>query len=250
MSAPRPASGSAVPPRRGLVIAVAVVAAVVAAVVVIRSARPTSAPRIAAAPPAIAPVSAPLSSAAAAAALPAAAAVGVGPSTVVDGVPMGYAHSPAGAEAAAVGFLRLDGALVAMSDDAASAAKRVIASSSAADALVADVVAKLDTLRKGYPGGTTLFRIGVLATRVAPSGPDRVRVEIWHVGVVSPPVGLPYEDWATQRYELVWERGDWRDAGEASTAGPRPLPEPQVSPSGPGQLEATLAGFAPVGVGR
>jgi hypothetical protein len=228
---------------------VAVVAALVAGVMATRAARPAP-PSIATAPPAIAPASTPPSSPAAAAALPAAAAVGVGPSTVVDGVPMGYAHSPAGAEAAAVGFLRLDGALVAMSDEAASAAKRVIASSSAADALVADVVAKLDTLRQGYPGGTTLFRIGVLATRVAPSGPDRVRIEIWHVGVVSPPVGLPYEDWATQRYELVWERGDWRDAGEASTAGPRPLPEPQVSPSGPGQLEASLAGFAPVGVGR
>jgi hypothetical protein len=163
---------------------------------------------------------------------------------------MGYAHSPAGAEAAAVGFLRLDSALVAMTDEAASAAKRVIASSSAADALVADVVAKLGALRKGYPGGATLYRIGVLATRVSPANADRVRVELWHVGVISPPAAVPYEEWTTQRYELVWERDDWRVAGEASTPGPRPLPLPRGEPSGPGQLEAALAGFGPVGVTR
>jgi hypothetical protein len=235
---------------------VVVVAAVVGVVVAIRSARPAPVPATAtaaaaSAPAAIAPASASPSPPAPGASSPAPApAVGVGPSTVVGGVPMGYAHSPAGAEAAGVAFLRLDGSLVAMSDEAASAAKRVIASSSAADGLVADVVAKLDALRKGYPGGTTLYRIGVLATRVSPAGPDRVRVELWHVGVVSPPAALPYEDWATQRYELVWERNDWRDAGEASTPGPRPLPQPQVNPSGPGQLEAALAGFGPLGTSR
>lgn len=174
----------------------------------------------------------------------------VGPTTLVGGVPMGYAHNPAGAEAAAIEFLRLDQALVAMSDDEASAAKRVVTSSSAADALVADLVAKLGALRTGYPGGTTLFRVGVLATRVSPAGADRVRVEVWHVGVVSPPNALPYEDWTTQRYELVWESDDWRIAGEASTPGPRPLPLPAASPSGPGQLESALAGFGPAGVIR
>jgi hypothetical protein len=163
---------------------------------------------------------------------------------------MGYAHSPAGAEAAAVGFLRLDGALVAMSDQDASAAKRVIASSSAAEGLVADVVAKLGALRKGYPGGATLYRIGVVATRLSPANADRVRAELWYVGVVSPPGAVPYEEWTTQRYELVWERNDWHDAGEAATPGPRPLLLPGANPSGPGQLEAGLAGFGPVGVGR
>lgn len=175
---------------------------------------------------------------------------GAGPTAVVDGVAMGYAHSPAGAEAAAVGFLRLDSALVGMSDEAASAAKRVIASSGVAEALVADVVAKLGALRKGYPGGVTLYRIGVLASRVTPASADRVRVELWHVGVISPPAAMPYEEWSTQRYELVWERDDWRVAGEASTPGPRPLPLPRAEPSGPGQLEAALAGFSPVGVAR
>ena len=160
---------------------------------------------------------------------------------------MGYAHTPAGAEAAGVAFLRLDQALVAMEDEAAAAAKRVIASAATADALAADVVARLGTLRKGYPGGSTLYRVGVLASRLSPLNADRVRVEIWHVGVVSPPGAVPYQDWSTQRYELVWERGDWRVAGEASTPGPRPLSLPRAEPSGPGQLEAALAGFTPVG---
>lgn len=181
---------------------------------------------------------------------PSPAPAAVGPTTVVGGVAMGYAHSPAGAEAAAVGFLRLDSALVGMSDEAASAAKRVIASSGAAEALVADVVAKLGALRNGYPGGATLYRIGVLASRVTPASADRVRVELWHVGVISPPAAMPYQEWSIQRYELVWERDDWRVAGEASTSGPRPLPLPRAESSGPGQLEAALAGFGPVGVAR
>ena len=182
--------------------------------------------------------------------LPPTATAAVGPTTVVGGVPMGYVQSPAGAEAAAVGFLRLDEKLVGMNDEAATAVKRVIAASSSANALAADLVAKLAALRKGYPGGTTTYRIGVLATRVTPATADRVRVELWHVGVISPPGVIPYEDWNTQRYELVWERDDWRVAGEASTPGPRPLSLPRPDPSGPGQLEASLSGFLPAGVGR
>ncbi len=232
--------------RSTVVVALVATVAVAATVLAFRGGDRTAAPVVPAgvATPAVSSPPAPTVS------LPSTAPAGVGPTTMVGGVPMGYAHSPAGAEAAAIGFLRLDAALVAMSDQGASAAKRVIASSSAADGLVADVVAKLASLRKGYPGGATLYRIGVLATRVSPSGPDRVRVELWHVGVVSPPGALPYEDWNTQRYELVWERNDWRDAGEASTPGPRPLPLPRTDPSGPGQLEAALAGFGPVAAAR
>ena len=238
-SANGPAGGLSSP-----VVAAAVAAAVVIATVVLigRGDRESPAPTPPAAtppppPPGVFPPSPP-------------PPAGAGPTTVVDGVAMGYAHSPAGAEAAAVGFLRLDSALVGMSDEAASAAKRVIASSGAAEALVADVVAKLGALRKGYPGGATLYRIGVLASRVSPANADRVRVELWHVGVISPPAAMPYEEWATQRYELVWERDDWRVAGEASTPGPRPLPLFRGEPSGPGQLEAALVGFGPVGVAR
>lgn len=240
-------SRSATGPAGGLsspVVAAAVAAAVVIATVVLigRADRESPAPTPPAPtppplPPGVFPPSPP-------------PPAGAGPTTVVDGVAMGYAHSPAGAEAAAVGFLRLDSALVGMSDEAASAAKRVIASSGAAEALVADVVAKLGALRKGYPGGATLYRIGVLASRVTPGSADRVRVELWHVGVISPPAAMPYEEWSTQRYELVWERDDWRVAGEASTPGPRPLSLPRAEPSGPGQLEAALAGFGPVGVAR
>ncbi len=229
------------------VLAAAVAAAVVIATVVLLSRdgeQPASMATVAMAPAAMSSPSAPGVSP------PPPAPAGAGPTIMVGGVAMGYAHSPAGAEAAAVGFLRLDSALVAMSDEAASAAKRVIASSSAAEALVADVVAKLATLRRGYPGGATLYRIGVLASRVSPASADRVRVELWHVGVISPPAAMPYEEWSTQRYELVWERDDWRVAGEASTPGPRPLPLPRGEPSGPGQLEAALAGFGPVGVAR
>ncbi len=90
----------------------------------------------------------------------------------------------------------------------------------------------------------------MLASRVSPASADRVRVELWHVGVISPPGAMPYEEWSTQRYELVWERDDWRVAGEASTRAPAAAPAAGRARPAAGQLEAALAGFRPVGVTR
>ncbi|MDQ1539222.1 MAG: hypothetical protein QOE58_3615 [Actinomycetota bacterium] len=227
------------PPRRGVMAAVVVGLLVVAALVVIGRGgdeRPAMLAR-----PVASPEPAPASSSTPAA---------VGPTTAVGGVPMGYARSAAGAEAAGIGFLRLDQALVAMTVEDAAEAKAVIASAAAVDVLVAEVRAELEKLRTGYPGGTTAFRIGVLATRVSPASDDRVRVEIWHVGVVSPPGAAPYEEWRTQRYDLVWERDDWRVEAESSMPGPRPLPLPRVGTPVQGELEEALAGFGPPGASR
>ena len=70
---------------------------------------------------------------------------------------MGYAHSAAGAEAAGIGFLRLDQALVAMTVEDAAEAKAVVASSAVADALVAEVTAKLDSCAPATPGAPRCF---------------------------------------------------------------------------------------------
>lgn len=176
---------------------------------------------------------------------------GAGPTTLVNGVPMGYAHTPDGARAAGMNFLRLDEALSAMADDATVATtKATIAASSVADALVANVVKKVAALRRAFAGGPIRYRIGEVATKVSPADADHVRVEIWHVGVASPPGLIPYEDWFIERYDLVWERDDWRDAAEASTPGPIPQRLASATPAGTGQLEGALDGFVTEGQAR
>ncbi len=176
---------------------------------------------------------------------------GAGPTTVVNGVPMGYAHTPDGARAAAMNFLRLDQALSAMADDTSVAtAKRTITASSVTDALVANVTKKVAAVRRAFPAGPVRFRIGEVATKVTPADADHVRVEIWNVGIASPPGMVPYEDWSIQRYDLVWERDDWRDAAEVSTPGPVPQRLASTTASGTGQLEGALAGFATEGQAR
>ena len=169
-----------------------------------------------------------------------------GPTTVVDGAPMGYRHDRAGARAAGVSFARLNEALVQMSEQAAAAAWRAMAAESAAEALVADVVARLATVRKRWPVGALTYRVAPLAVRVDEAASGGMDVSVWYVGVVAG-AGLPtYEEWVTDTYRLVWERGDWRVASFSDAPGPRPEPGPQEADSAP-EIDARLAGFESVG---
>lgn len=180
---------------------------------------------------------------AAAAGITPAAVEYAGPTTVVAGIPMGYAHSPAGAEAAALEFVAGAGALMAMDEAAALEAQRTMAASDAAETLVRSLKSQLDALRQGFPGPVS-YRVAPVATRVDAAGSDEVAVTVWYVGVVTAAGVSPYEDWRMVRYRLIWERGDWRVAAEEDTRGPRPAALPQVEPTGAAELDAALAGFA------
>ena len=168
-----------------------------------------------------------------------------GPTTVVDGAPMGYRHDRAGATAAGVNFARLNESLVHMSAEAAARAWRAMAAESAADDLVADVSARLAGLRERWPVGALSYRVAPVAVRVDEVEPNEMEVAVWYVGVVAG-AGLPtYEEWVTDTYRLVWERDDWRVAAFADAPGPRPDPGSQPVDTPP-ELEARLAGFRPV----
>lgn len=170
--------------------------------------------------------------------------------TVLDGVPMGFPRTAVGAESAGVQFLLISQALVRMNDEQASRTERAMATTASADLLVADLLGKLTALRTGFPGGVVGYRIGPIASRVRLVDPDRATVEVWYVGVVSPPNLPPYEEWRTVRYSLLWERDDWRMDAERSVPGPRPVTLPGAAPSAPGELEAALDGFHPIGAAR
>jgi hypothetical protein len=165
-----------------------------------------------------------------------------GPTTVVDGAPMGYRQNRAGAKAAGVSFARLNESLVQMSEAAAGAAWRAMAAHSATEDLVADVVARLARVRRRWAPGELTYRVAPLAVRVTQAAPAAMRVEVWYVGVVAGANLASYEEWVTETYELVWERGDWRVLAFSEVPGPRPRPGAQ-EPTTAAEIEARLAGF-------
>jgi hypothetical protein len=168
-----------------------------------------------------------------------------GPTAVVDGVPRGFSPDRGGALAAGLSFTRLNQELVEMSVPAAEAARRAMATEDAADALAADVRARLGDIRARWPRGSLRYRVAPLAVRATEAGPGAMDVDVWYVGVVAGSDLAPYEEWGTESYRLVWEGDDWRVAALSDTPGPRPDPGYQ-SPSSPPELEARLDGFEAV----
>jgi hypothetical protein len=165
--------------------------------------------------------------------------------TMVAGVPMGYSHDAGGAKAAAAGFARAYGTLVALDEAGAEAARRAMVSTKAADELVASTRTKLAALRETWPVGAITYQVAPVAVRVRMDGPDAANADVWYVGVVSGVRIATYEEWVTQSYRLVWERGDWRMAAEADQPGPRPDPG-RGTPATPAELGSRLAGFEAV----
>lgn len=154
--------------------------------------------------------------------------------------------SAAGARAAALAYLALSERVVAIDIEAAVAAQRDAATTAAAPRLVAELRQRLGALASAFPGGGLRYRVGPLAVRTELAGAERARVEVWYVGVLAAPGVAPYEQWRLSRYDLAWERGGWRVAGESTGPGPRPAAPIGPEPASTSALEAALAGFESV----
>ena len=217
------------------------IGAVVATVVVTVAARASggTAARPLLAPPAVASVAQPLPPSDAASPPP-------GPNTVLAGVPMGYAHSPAGAVSAALHFLTAAESVIGMPEPQAEAAQAEMATAAAAGRLVAALRSKLAALRDGFGPGPVGYRIAPLATRLSVADADHVDVDVWYVAVVEPPASPAYDDWRVMGYQLAWERGDWHEAAEADDSGPRPAELAAAQSTPPADWAAELAGYVEV----
>jgi len=125
---------------------------------------------------------------------------------------------------------------------------RAMAAGGSADTQVADAQDRIGKLRERLDEGTGPIRYlqAVLASRVDAFTPDRARVSVWSVGVLSR-VGIaqPQAGWTTSTYELVWEGDDWRVWDTTITVGPAPGLNESALPSTAEQLDEELAGFDP-----
>jgi hypothetical protein len=166
---------------------------------------------------------------------------GAGPTTIVAGVPMGYSHDAAGAAAAALGFTRFNEVLVDMGEAEATQALGVMAASGSDD-LVQKTRGDLARVQARWPAGTLSYRVAPMGVSVHTDGPYAADVRVWYVGVVAADNAPTYEDWATDRYRLVWEDDDWRVEGFSTDPGPRPSVARPTAPDAAAS-QAAVAGL-------
>jgi hypothetical protein len=170
---------------------------------------------------------------------------GAGPTYLLNGVPMGYAHTEAGAVMAATSYVRvLEGLLVAYPDRYRAAVSTM-----------ADPAAGPDLLDMA---GTTLGGVGNISpglTQAVAQGravvqelhpiryhvdsytADRAVVSIWGVSLQAiDGEREPLEVWATEALTVKWVSGDWRlfqvADGQYGGVGPsprNPQPPPQTT---------------------
>lgn len=157
---------------------------------------------------------------------------------IVNGVPVGYERTEAGAVEAATNFTR---AMASVTDDAE--AYREALKTMAAPQWIgqAEEVAEngLEFLQERYgPGGS--FTFSPVRYRVVNYSTTASTIQLWGVTVASGPrVEGIEESWLTATIDLVWISRDWRVSGQQSTTGPTP----ELLQSEDARTESSLDGF-------
>jgi hypothetical protein len=170
---------------------------------------------------------------------------GPGPSRVVEGVPVGYARTEAGAVAAAGNY-----AVVLGSKDNVDPAyvERVYPVFALAP-VVDDMLARSRDFASTVADPSRLAADPALVLRAAPMGyrvesytADEARVAVWSVVTGAGTAELPLATaWGTERLTLRWEQDDWRIAAIDRESGPTPIDGAAT----PAETVARMNGFVP-----
>ena len=130
-----------------------------------------------------------------------------GPYRLVDGVTVGFAHTEAGAEAAAAhDLLELERAMDSLSAQRTAKVAALVATSSEARALDAHATSVI-ALERAH--GSPLRRVAVS------TDPDRYSAAAAQITVLESWIYATSSQeavWAIERVSLVWRGGDWRVA--------------------------------------
>ena len=160
----------------------------------------------------------------------------------VDGVPVGYPRSEAGAVKAAVNYQLARSSTGYLADpDARSKTLRAMATSSAYSELRSsdDESAKSALTNLGLSQQQAeenlVSRSSVLGTRVVSYVPEAASVELWMagiIGVTSEKSPLPVTgSWTTVTVSLQWQNGDWKLSAIQSDTGPTPVQSGSEDPT-------------------
>jgi hypothetical protein len=171
----------------------------------------------------------------------------VGPSEVVNRVPVGYQHSKAGAVAAAANYAKvlsseliLDKASRRKAIDTLAAPEARARQQRAFDRAVASLVKGLGVKDGAAADGTVLLRAVPVGWRMEAYTGDRATVAIWVTSVAGslggPPGGVPVQEgWGTTTVKLRWVGGDWKQLESTTTEGPAPVAD-AATPTAASQL--------------
>jgi hypothetical protein len=171
---------------------------------------------------------------------------GPGPWSYDDGIPVGFAHTDAGALAAASSYVTTGQVLLDLSPTEVPQAVRRFASAETASTQTADIGAQLAALRETLADGTgrTRYIQAVLATRLDAYTDNRARVSVWSVGILwRLGAANPQAGWTTSAFDLVWEDETWKVWAETITSGPSPAPNAGSPPVDAAELDRLLVGF-------
>jgi hypothetical protein len=172
-----------------------------------------------------------------------------GPTNVVAGVPIGYAHSPDGASSAAVNYLDALAGPQLLDPSAYDALLRRMTTGygfaqlkSQADAGRPQALQNLGV--GGSPAPQVIVRSAPLGYRIDAYSPAQATVSIWSVGVVGSSTTRPPDaSWSTTTITVDWQDGDWWMSGYRTASGPVPPDSASQVPSLPSDLFAASPQF-------
>lgn len=166
---------------------------------------------------------------------------------------MGFSRDVAGARAAAMTFASASQRWLYLEDVEVEASVAAVSTPVAAPALAREVLDEVRVARESLSNspGRVWWIVRPLAVDVDAYTPDRARVVVWTVTVLSASdVALPQSDWTTVTVDLAWHDGDWRVDAIADVPGPTPMLGPRDQPWQPEPFDDALDGFERVDVGE
>ena len=172
--------------------------------------------------------------------------VDAGPARVVNGVPVGYARTEAGAVSAAANYTAVLGGKENLDPSFGEETYPVLAEQEVVDELLVRSREFASTVND--PGA--LVSDPQLVLRAAPVGyrvdeyyDDEATVTVWAVVTGTGTQALPLTTaWGTERLTLRWIENDWRITAIDRESGPTP---PEDGATAPANLAGRMTGFEP-----
>jgi hypothetical protein len=165
---------------------------------------------------------------------------GPGPTRVVNGVPVGYAHTQAGAVAAATNYLvTFSGSLVTQPDKYRAAVDQMAALDARGKLMSLannNLIGQQNLITYAAQGRTVVDRVVPLAYKLTNYSDSGAQVSIWGETLTAVDGALALrEGWATTTVSVEWTDGDWRLANIPAGPGPDasygPVPTPIQAPN-------------------
>jgi hypothetical protein len=175
---------------------------------------------------------------------------GPGPTHVVNGVPVGYAHTEAGAVAAATNYLMVvDGALITQPDKYRAAINTLSAPEGRGklrQVAEADMTGAQYLITYAAQGRSVVRRDIPLAYSVPRYNADSAQVSIWAESMIAVDGAVSFrEGWTTTTVTCEWSSGDWK-LSDIAASGPDsfgPVPTPVEAPGQSVSLPAQLSNY-------